>query len=140
MELQGRIIKVLQMQCGTSQQGNPWRKQEYIFGYYENPSDIYERKFKIELMNDNIDKYKLEENDQIKVRVALTCREYPKDSGKYFNDIRTGDITIIKKANSNAQQAAQPENNQQANNQPETQNQAPQGAQNEGGKDDDLPF
>lgn len=141
MELTGRVVRVLPIASGTSQQGNQWQKQEFIFGFYENPSDIYERNIKLDLMNERIEKYKLAENDQIKVRIALSCREYPQGSGKYFNDIRTGDITIIKKLGTEgAQQPAQAENNPQANNQPQQQNNAPTGDANGEGGTDDLPF
>ena len=137
MELTGRVVRVLPLASGTSQQGNQWQKQEFIFGFYENPSDIYERNIKLDLMNERIEKYKLAENDQIKVRIALSCREYPQGSGKYFNDIRTGDITIIKKVGLNG---SQDDNNQPADNQPQQQNNAPTGDENGEGGSDDLPF
>ena len=137
MELTGRVVRVLPLASGTSQQGNQWQKQEFIFGFYENPSDIYERNIKLDLMNERIEKYKLAENDQIKVRIALSCREYPQGSGKYFNDIRTGDITIIKKVGLNG---SQDDNNQLADNQPQQQNNAPRGDENGEGGSDDLPF
>lgn len=137
MELTGRVVRVLPVASGTSQQGNQWQKQEFIFGFYENPSDIYERNIKLDLMNERIEKYKLAENDQIKVRIALSCREYPQGSGKYFNDIRTGDITIIKKVGLNG---PQDDNNQLADNQQQQQNNAPRGDENGEGGSDDLPF
>lgn len=58
MELQGRIVRVLGETSGTNQQGNPWRKFEYLFGYYENPSDIYERHVVLSFMNDRVDQYR----------------------------------------------------------------------------------
>ena len=108
MELEGRVVRLLPLKEGVSQStGNPYRTQDFIFGYYENPSDIYERNIVLNVRNENIEKYNLKENDKIKVRIALSCREYPQGSGRYFNDIRTGDITIIQKANvEGTQQAA----------------------------------
>ena len=130
---------------GTNQQGNPWRKFEYLFGYYENPSDIYERHVVLSFMNDRVDQYRnFKENDKVKVRIALTAYEWPQGSGKYYNDIRTGDMSLITPVQQPAQQpqadsgtgaapsAAAPKSGQ-----------APQGqGQNtgEGGKGDDLPF
>lgn len=144
MELKGRVVRVLPTASGVSQTGNQWRKQEFIFGYYENPSDIYERNVKLDLMNDRIEKYNLEAGDEIKVRIALSCREYPQGSGKYFNDIRTGDITIIKKANQGVQQPAQEANDAKADNQTQAQNKAPESPQidSETGEthDDGMPF
>jgi hypothetical protein len=143
MELSGRVVRVLPTASGVSQQGNQWQKQEFIFGYYENPSDIYERNIKLDLMNDRIGKYNLEANDEIKVRIALSCHEYPQGSGKYFNEIRTGDITILKKANGGAKEPAQAANGAQADNKPQAQTEAPTGGENaESGEqeNDGLPF
>lgn len=142
MELQGRVVRLLPLKEGVAQStGNPYRTQEFIFGYYENQSDIYERNILLNVRNENIEKYKLAENDKIKVRISLGCREYPQGSGKYFNDIRTGDITIIQKANvEGTQQAAQPANDSQVNNNPQPQQNAATGGENQGGDDDDLPF
>lgn len=141
MELTGRVVRMLPIASGVSQQGNQWQKQDFIFGFYENASDIYERNIKLELMNDRIDKYKLEAGDEIKVRIALSCREYPQGSGKYFNDIRTGDITIIKKASAPQDAPTDGTAQAQTDDQPQTQNNAPTGGENkEGGQVDDMPF
>ena len=105
MELQGRIVRVLGETSGTNQQGNPWRKFEYLFGYYENPSDIYERHVVLSFMNDRVDQYRnFKENDRVKVRIALTAYERPQGSGKFYNDIRTGDMSLITTAQQPAPQ------------------------------------
>jgi hypothetical protein len=138
MELQGRVVRLLPLKEGVAQStGNPYKTQEFLFGFYESSDSIYEKNIVLNVRNENIEKYKLAENDKIKVRISLGCREYPQGSGKYFNDIRTGDITIIQKANA---RSAQPVNGQQANNNPQPQQNAPQGGENQGGESDDLPF
>ena len=133
MELQGRIVRVLGETSGTNQQGNPWRKLEYLFGFYENPSDLYERTIVLSFMNDHVDTNKgYNVGDVVKVRVAMKCREYPAGSGRYFNDIYNGDLMMVQKATpaTGGQQTA----SQPAPAPP----QAPQ--PQEGGKADDLPF
>jgi len=138
MELQGRVVRLLPLKEGVAQStGNPYRTQDFIFEFYENPSDIYERNILLNVRNENIEKYKLAENDKIKVRIALSCREYPQGSGKYFNDIRTGDITIIQKANVEAADSA---NAQQQTTTPTQPQNAPTDDENHGGDSDDLPF
>ena len=134
MELQGRVVKMLALQEGVSQStGNQWRRQDFLFGFYESGESLFEKRIKMDVMNDKITELNLHEGDVIKVRVGLTCREYPQGSGKYFNDIRTGDITIIRRAGENkpadASAGAQP------NNSPQPQQQAATGDDN-----DDLPF
>ena len=143
MELEGRVVRLLPLKEGVSQStGNPYRTQDFIFGYYENQSDIYERNIVLNVRNENIEKYNLKENDKIKVRIALSCREYPQGSGRYFNDIRTGDITVIQKVNVEpAQQANTKAVGQQQAQQNQGQQQAPVLPQPGGGGDaDDLPF
>ena len=138
MELQGRVVRLLPLKEGVSQStGNQYRTQDFIFGYYESADSIYEKNILLNIRNENIEKYDLKENDKIKVRISLVCREYPQGSGKYFNDIRTGDITIIQKANAGS---AQPTNNGQANNNTQPQQNAATGGKNQGGESDDLPF
>jgi len=135
-------VRLLPLKEGVSQStGNQYRTQDFIFGYYENQSDIYERNILLNVRNENIEKYNLAENDKIKVRISLGCREYPQGSGKYFNDIRTGDITIIQKANVEATDGAnapQPNNYPPGFERPATS--AENGANGEGGESDDLPF
>lgn len=141
MELQGRVVRLLPLKEGVSQAGNPYRTQDFIFGYYESADSIYEKNILLNVRNENIEKYNLAENDKIKVRISLGCREYPQGSGKYFNDIRTGDITIIQKANVEADDGAnapQPNNYPPGFERPAT---SPEnGANGEGGESDDLPF
>ena len=142
MELQGRVVRLLPLKEGVSQStGNPYRTQDFIFGYYETADSIYEKNIVLNVRNENIEKYNLKENDKIKVRISLGCREYPQGSGKYFNDIRTGDITIIQKANVEATDGAnapQPNNYPPGFERPAT---SPENGENrEGGESDDLPF
>lgn len=124
MELEGRVIKVLPATSGVSQQGNSWKRQDFVFGFYENPSDIYERNILLSIMNERIDQIKLEENLKIKVRIALSCHEY---NGRYFNEIRTGDITIISRPQQQQEDKLQTTQQQQQQ-------------QQQGEKPDDLPF
>lgn len=142
MELQGRIVRVLGESSGTNQQGNPWRKFEYLFGYYENQSDLYERHVVLSFMNDRVDQYKnFKENDKVKVRIALTAYERPQGSGKYYNDIRTGDMSLIAPVQQPIQQPQTDGGTGAAPSAPApTSGQAPQQSAGEGGKDDDLPF
>lgn len=140
MELQGRIVRVLGESSGTNQQGTPWRKIEYLFGFYENPSDIYERNIVLSFMNDHVDQNKnFHENDNVKVRVALTCREYPQGSGRYFNDIRNGDLIMVHRADGGTQPQVSTQADGGTGSAPAAA--APTtGKTGEGGKADDLPF
>lgn len=79
------VCAVGQIQSGTSQQtGNQWRKQEFVVEWYESPSDTQSQKIVLSVMNDNIDKLKVQIGDKMEVRFDLRYREY---NGRYYMDV-----------------------------------------------------
>ena len=54
MEFKGRIMKVLPVTSGTSQNGNEWKKQEFVFEYFEQQTDRYSDKVCLSIMNGRI--------------------------------------------------------------------------------------
>lgn len=85
MEFKGRIMKVLPVTSGTSQNGNEWKKQEFIFEYFEQQTDRYSDKVCLSIMNDRIAEYDLHENDEVLIGFGHSIREY---QGRYFNELR----------------------------------------------------
>lgn len=139
MELTGRVVRLLPLKEGVSQAGNPYRTQDFIFGFYESADSIYEKNILLNVRNENIEKYNLAENDKIKVRISLGCREYPQGSGKYFNDIRTGDITIVSKIGAGGEnKTADVGNGEQMSDSTTKQENAPTSQENS--LDDEPPF
>lgn len=101
MELQGRVTQLLPLQTGTSQRtGSNWQRQDFLFEYFENPGDIYSRRVLLSVMNERIAEYHLQPDDEIKVRIGLGCRER---DGRYYNEIYTGQISIVRRANGEAE-------------------------------------
>ena len=79
------VCSVGQIQSGTSQStGNQWRKQEFVVEWYESPSDTQSQKIVLSVMNDNIDKLKVQIGDKMEVRFDLRYREY---NGRYYMDV-----------------------------------------------------
>ena len=108
-----------------------------MFGFYENPSDLYERTIVLSFMNDHVDANKgYNVGDVVKVRVAMKCREYPAGSGRFFNDIFNGDLMMVKRATL----ATGGEQIQQTAAQPAPATQPAAQPQTDGGQNDDLPF
>lgn len=132
------VCSVGQIQSGTSQStGNQWRKQEFVVEWYESPSDTQSQKIVLSVMNDNIDKLKVQIGDKMEVRFDLKYREY---NGRYYMDVYAPFDTMKKigglqpaeeqLANQNGQQAEAPFPPQvDANGKPTTD-----------GGGDDLPF
>ena len=79
------VCAVGQIQSGTSQNtGNQWRKQEFVVEWYESPSDTQSQKIVLSVMNDNIDKLKVQIGDKMEVRFDLRYREY---NGRYYMEV-----------------------------------------------------
>ena len=135
MEIQGRIEKVLPVQSGTSANG-PWRRQDFIVNYFEQPTDIYYRRIVLGVMNDRIDELKLEQGDEIKARWDIRVNEW---NGRVFNDVRTGHIEVLKRANTDSTATTQ-QPSQQAPIVPSPQPAKSGEEASDEEKKDDLPF
>ena len=85
MEFKGRIYKVLDEQTGTNKEGKVWRRLEFIFEYFENENDRYSDKVVLSIMNDRIDQYKPQENDNVLIGFGHNVREY---QGRWYNELR----------------------------------------------------
>lgn len=85
MQFQGRINRIYPIQSGTSANGNQWSRQDFIFEYFEQPTDRYADRVLLSVMNDRIREYDLHEGDTVICGFSHTTREY---QGRCFNDIR----------------------------------------------------
>ena len=83
MELEGRIVRKLNVQSGTSARG-AWAKQEFIFEYQEGnyPSQVCMNVWGEDKVKD-LDKYQV--GDKVKVSFNLSSREY---NGRWYTDVR----------------------------------------------------
>jgi hypothetical protein len=125
MKFKGRIFKVLDKRSGVSQRtGNEWVSQEFIFEYFENPTDRYSDRVVLGTMDaDYIDKIK--EGAEVTINFGHNVREY---QGRYFNSLRVFNMEFAGDAPQQPAAAAP------ANVAPSPQPQA------QGKDDDDLPF
>ena len=83
LELEGRIVRKLNVQSGTSARG-AWSKQEFIFEYQEGnfPSQVCFNVWGEDKVRE-LEKYQV--GDKVKVSFNLSAREY---NGRWYNDIR----------------------------------------------------
>lgn len=83
MELEGRIVRKLDVQSGNSARGT-WSKQEFIFEYQEGnfPSQICMNVWGDDKVKD-LEKYQV--GDKVKVSFNLSSREY---NGRWYTDVR----------------------------------------------------
>lgn len=83
LELEGRIVRKLNVQSGTSARG-AWSKQEFILEYQEGnyPSQVCLNVWGEDKVRE-LDKFQI--GDKVKVSFNLSAREY---NGRWYNDIR----------------------------------------------------
>lgn len=104
MEFKGRIDKVFAVQSGTSQRGNEWKKQEFVFEYFEHETDRYSDKVVLSLAGDRIAEKDLHEGDECVIGFGHTVREW---QGKWYNELRVYKVEkVLPKVPSAGSQAA----------------------------------
>lgn len=87
MEFEGRIIRVLPVRSGTSQNGNEWKRLPFVFAYYETPDQRWEDRVLLEAYDTNVmaqiaqyceigaDKKVVVENGSVKLKVLdIKCK------------------------------------------------------------------
>ena len=132
LELEGKIIRKLNVQSGVSARGN-WSKQEFIIEYQEGnfPSQACFNVWGEDKVKD-LERFQI--GDSVKVSFNISSREY---NGRWYTDLRAWRLdssgeaaSAAAPAQAPAQSAAQP-----------AQTQAPQAADSQDSQDDDdLPF
>lgn len=142
MQIQGNVYKVSEVQSGTSQQGNQWRRQTVVVEYYENPTDMWTQKIVLQLGGNNIDEYNLKVGDKVRVRFGLYANEW---QGKYYQEVKLAQdgLQVISRLGQQ-QQTTTPTAQQPPVDMAKAQEHKPaqETAQPDKGevKDDDLPF
>ena len=136
MEFQGRILKVFPKQEGVSERtGNPWATQEFVFEYFEHPTDRYMDKVLLRTFDEKI-MAQLKEGVEVKIGFGHTVRDFTKD-GKTstFNEVRLYKFEPLLKP---ADGTEEPE----PTNSPSERENAPTGNENNPNPSngDDLPF
>ena len=132
MEFKGRIYKVYPIQTGTSQRGNEWRKQDFVFEYFEHDTDRWTDKVLLSVLNERIDEYDLHEGDEVIIGFSHSVSNEWK--GRVFNELRLYKFEKVKAAEPETPFTAAPQAPQ-----PTQTTQVGKPAQSDG-KEDELPF
>lgn len=80
MEINGKIIEVLEEQSGQSAKGT-WRKQQYIL----ETADQYPKKVCFMVWGDKIDDFAIKEGQDLEVSVDIESREF---NGRWYTDVK----------------------------------------------------
>lgn len=131
LEIEGKIIRKLNVQTGVSQRGN-WSKQEFIIEYQEGsyPSQACFNVWGEDKVKD-LERFQI--GDSVKVSFNVSSREY---NGRWYTDLRAWRIDAAGSQPASAPQTAAPAQ--------ETGNAQAAAAATavpaDDSKDDDLPF
>lgn len=99
MDLQGKVIAVMEPREGTSVRG-PWKSQDYVIETH----DSYPKKMVFSIFGaDRIEQFKIRAGEEIIVSFDIDAHEY---NGRWFNSIRAWNIQRLDSAA--AQAAAAP--------------------------------
>lgn len=131
MELQGKVIAVMEVRKGTSARG-PWESQDYVIETH----DTYPKKMVFNLFGaDRIAQFAIKAGEEIIVSFDIDAHEY---QGRWYNSVRAWNIQRVDAA---AAQAAAPVA-AAAPQSPSAEASAPfpPTAQEGGETNDDLPF
>lgn len=130
LEIEGKIIRKLNVQTGVSQRGN-WSKQEFIIEYQEGsyPSQACFNVWGEDKVKD-LERFQI--GDSVKVSFNVSSREY---NGRWYTDLRAWRIDAAGSQPVSAPQPAAPA--QETGN---AQAAAATAAPADDSKDDDLPF
>lgn len=99
MELQGKIIAVLEPKTGNSKknEGETWMSQDYVLEHGN-------RKMVFNVFGeDRINRYALKVGDFVAVVFDIDAREW---NGRWFNDIRTSEVVRLDQQQPQAQAQA----------------------------------
>ncbi len=86
MEIQGKILEVLEPKSGQSSRGT-WKKQEFIL----ETNESFPKKICIASWNDKIDISNLKPGDEATVSVNIESREY---NGNWYTDIKAWKVDV----------------------------------------------
>lgn len=82
--LTGTIVLALQPQSGVSQRGNQWMRQSYVI---EHEHGQYPKRAVFDVKDAKIQELNLQVGENVAIHLNLDCREYPENSGKFFNSL-----------------------------------------------------
>lgn len=81
MEVEGKLISLLEIQQGTGKNGN-WQKQDFVIETFEK----FPKKVCLNVWGDKVDTLKdFKVGDNIKASINIESREY---NGRWYTDIR----------------------------------------------------
>ncbi len=121
MEIQGKLVEVLEPKSGKSSRGE-WKKQDFII----ETEDSFPKKICITNWNDKVDISSLKPGDKLNAAVNIESREY---NGNWYTDVKVWKLDVQQPGGKPADDAL-----------PGTDEPPPSWTEEPGEPDQDLPF
>ncbi|WP_368331632.1 DUF3127 domain-containing protein [Phocaeicola vulgatus] len=95
MEIKGKVLTLFPVKEGVGKtSGTPWKSHEFVI----ETQDQYPKRICLQVMNDNMDRFPMEEGMEVSVKFDISARER---DGRYFNTLTAWDITVLNSRPSN---------------------------------------
>ena len=95
MEIKGKVLTLFPVKEGVGKtSGTPWKSREFVI----ETQDQYPKRICLQVMNDNMDRFPMEEGMEVSVKFDISARER---DGRYFNTLTAWDITVLNSRPSN---------------------------------------
>ena len=107
MEIQGKIIEILEEKSGQSANGE-WRKQEYVI----ETEAQYPKKICFMAWGDKIDQFNIKQGENVEVSIDLESREY---NGRWYTDVKAWRVSRHGEGAENSYSSSNQENFDPAN-------------------------
>ena len=104
MKIQGRVKKLMAVRSGVSRVGNAWKAQDFIFEYFDSPTEQYAETVLLNVRGEKIEELSLHEGDEIEVELHMTVRSYGE---RLYNEPYARNVVV--KSASQPQVATEPE-------------------------------
>lgn len=89
MEIKGKVLTLFPVKEGVGKtSGTPWKSREFVI----ETQDQYPKRICLQVMNDNMDRFPMEEGMEVSVKFDISAREW---DGRYFNTLTAWDITVL---------------------------------------------
>lgn len=142
MKVQGRVKKLMDVRSGVSRVGNAWKAQDFIFEYFDNPTEQYAETVLLNVRGDKIEELKLHEGDEIEVDLRCAVRSYGE---RLYNEPYARNVVVVKpvaqpQADATSEQPAPQPTDEQKAAMEKLKQMGESAASGEGGNEDELPF
>ena len=90
MEIKGKVLTLFPVKEGVGKtSGTPWKSREFVI----ETQDQYPKRICLQVMNDNMDRFPMEEGMEVSVKFDISARER---DGREFSTVMPHAVSVLK--------------------------------------------